>query len=135
MGEYGGLHGIKKLGIFSLFFLLCYLISPAFLLLSIFHFSFILPLFVAGNATYKSLCLSVGRLVTLLILVCKRPILPLLNSLLPLPYLLLPLPNRPRQRLPCIRPCSFLLFFPFSFFFHPFSLCFNHSSRLFSFGL
>ena len=75
--------------------------------------------FVAGNATYKSPCLSVGWSVTLLLLVCKWLLLLLPNSLLllpnsslPLHKLLLPLPksflllpNRLRQGLPCIRPC------------------------------
>ena len=69
------------------------------------------PLFVAGNASYKSLCLSVGQSVTLLLQARKRHLLPLPKSLLPLPISLLPLPisllplpNHPRQGL-CIRPC------------------------------
>ena len=47
-------------------------------------------------------------------------LMPLPNSLLPLPNSLLPLPNRPRQGLPCIRPCleiSFQISFCKIFFF------------------
>ena len=72
-----------------------------------------LIVFVAGNATYKSPCRSVGRSChTLLFLLfwgfqgleslylsmpLPKLLLPLPKSLLPLPKSILPLPNRPRQ--------------------------------------
>ena len=80
--------------------------------------------FAADNATYKSLCRSVGRLVGRFVglsyfafsaflryLKVDKCRFKSFRNVRQQFWSLLPLPNRPRQRLPYMRPCFFLFCF------------------------